>query len=146
MVGVGFVVVVMVIIVSVLWIGNCGYVLFYGCQENLFVLQIVIVLDGEKFSYCIDLQSGQILVLEDELLKMCMIFVVKGVQVILFSGYELMDKDEVFGSSQFMQNVCYKCSFEGELVQSIMLLDVVESVWVYLVFNEESLFVVSDEL
>lgn len=61
------------------------------------------------------------------------------------SGYELMDKDEVLGSSQFVQNVRYKRSLEGELAQSIMSLDAVESARVHLALNEESSFVVSDE-
>ncbi len=81
--------------------------------ENLPVSQIVTVLDGEKLSYRIDPQSGQILVPEDELSKTRMTLAAKGVQAILPSGYELMDKDEVLGSSQFVQNVRYKRSLEG---------------------------------
>ncbi|MCV5433499.1 flagellar M-ring protein FliF, partial [Escherichia coli] len=39
----------------------------------------------------------------------------------------------------------YKRSLEGELAQSIMSLDAVESARVHLALNEESSFVVSDE-
>lgn len=133
------------IIVSVLWTGNRGYVSLYGRQENLPVSQIVTVLDGEKLTYRIDPQSGQILVPEEALSKTRMTLAAKGVQAILPSGYELMDKDEVLGSSQFVQNVRYKRSLEGELAQSIMSLDAVESARVHLALNEESSFVVSDE-
>lgn len=145
MAGVGLAVAATAIIVSVLWTGNRGYVSLYGRQENLPVSQIVTVLDGEKLSYRIDPQSGQILVPEDELSKTRMTLAAKGVQAILPSGYELMDKDEVLGSSQFVQNVRYKRSLEGELAQSIMSLDAVESARVHLALNEESSFVVSDE-
>ena len=69
MAGVGLAVAATAIIVSVLWTGNRGYVSLYGRQENLPVSQIVTVLDGEKLSYRIDPQSGQILVPEDELSK-----------------------------------------------------------------------------
>ena len=120
MAGVGLAVAATAIIVSVLWTGNRGYVSLYGRQENLPVSQIVTVLDGEKLSYRIDPQSGQILVPEDALSKTRMTLAAKGVQAILPSGYELMDKDEVLGSSQFVQNVRYKRSLEGELAQSIM--------------------------
>lgn len=105
MAGVGLAVAATAIIVSVLWTGNRGYVSLYGRQENLPVSQIVTVLDGEKLSYRIDPQSGQILVPEDALSKTRMTLAAKGVQAILPSGYELMDKDEVLGSSQFVQNV-----------------------------------------
>ena len=133
------------IIGSVLWNGNHGYVSLYGSQENLPVSQIVTVLDGEKLEYRIDPQSGQILVPEDALSKTRMTLAAKGVQAMLPSGYELMDKDEVLGASQFVQNVRYKRSLEGELAQSIMTLDAVESARVHLALNEESSFVVSDE-
>ncbi|WP_077816552.1 flagellar basal-body MS-ring/collar protein FliF [Escherichia coli] len=123
MAGVGLAVAATAIIVSVLWTGNRGYVSLYGRQENLPVSQIVTVLDGEKLSYRIDPQSGLILVPEDALSKTRMTLAAKGVQAILPSGYELMDKDEVLGSSQFVQNVRYKRSLEGELAQSIMSLD-----------------------
>lgn len=133
------------IIVSVLWNGNHGYVSLYGSQENLPVSQIVTVLDGEKLEYRIDPQSGQILVPEDALSKTRMTLAAKGVQAMLPSGYELMDKDEVLGASQFVQNIRYKRSLEGELAQSIITLDAVESARVHLALNEESSFVVSDE-
>ncbi|MBJ9240954.1 flagellar basal-body MS-ring/collar protein FliF [Citrobacter braakii] len=133
------------IIVSVLWNSNHGYVSLYGSQENLPVSQIVTVLDGEKLEYRIDPQSGQILVPEEALSKTRMTLAAKGVQAMLPSGYELMDKDEVLGASQFVQNVRYKRSLEGELAQSIMTLDAVESARVHLALNEESSFVVSDE-
>ncbi|MBJ9260428.1 flagellar M-ring protein FliF [Citrobacter amalonaticus] len=133
------------IIVSLLWSGNHGYVSLYGRQENLPVSQIVTVLDGEKLEYRIDPQSGQILVPEEALSKTRMTLAAKGVQAILPNGYELMDKDEVLGSSQFVQNIRYKRSLEGELAQSIMTLDSVESARVHLALNEESSFVVSDE-
>ena len=130
---------------SVLWNGNHGYVSLYGSQENIPVSQIVTVLDGEKLEYRIDPQSGQILVPEETLSKTRMTLAAKGVQAMLPSGYELMDKDEVLGASQFVQNIRYKRSLEGELAQSIMTLDAVESARVHLALNEESSFVVSDE-
>ncbi|CAH3374576.1 Flagellar M-ring protein [Citrobacter freundii] len=133
------------IIVSLLWNGNHGYVSLYGSQENIPVSQIVTVLDGEKLEYRIDPQSGQILVPEETLSKTRMTLAAKGVQAMLPSGYELMDKDEVLGASQFVQNIRYKRSLEGELAQSIMTLDAVESARVHLALNEESSFVVSDE-
>ncbi|MBJ4957084.1 flagellar M-ring protein FliF [Salmonella enterica subsp. enterica serovar Goldcoast] len=133
------------IIISLLWNGNHSYVSLYGSQENLPVSQIVSVLDGEKLQYRIDPQSGQILVPGETLSKTRMTLAAKGVQAMLPSGYELMDKDEVLGSSQFVQNVRYKRSMEGELAQSIMTLDAVESARVHLALNEESSFVVSDE-
>ena len=133
------------IIISLLWNSTAGYVALFGNQENLPVSQIITVLDGEKLEYRIDPSSGQILVPESSLSHARMALAAKGVQAILPSGYELMDKDEVLGSSQFVQNIRYKRSLEGELAQSIMTLDAVESARVQLALNEESSFVVSSQ-
>lgn len=95
------------IIVSLMWNSNRGYISLYGRQENLPVSQIISVLDGEKLEYRIDPESGQILVPEAALSKTRMALAAKGVQAILPNGYELMDKDEVLGTSQFVQNIRY---------------------------------------
>ncbi|MRT14721.1 flagellar M-ring protein FliF [Enterobacteriaceae bacterium RIT711] len=141
----GAAVLVTAAIVALLWHGNGGYAALYGAQEHLPVSQIITVLDGEKIDYRIDPASGQILVPEEQLSKIRMTLAGKGVQALNPAGYELMDKDEVLGSSQFVQNIRYKRSLEGEMAQSIMSLDAVEMARVHLALNEESSFVVSDE-
>ena len=128
-----------------MWAGQSHYVALFGSEQNLPVSQIVTVLDGEKLDYRIDPTSGHILVAESELSKARMILAGKGIQAISPSGYELMDKDEILGSSQFVQNVRYKRSLEGELAKSIMTLNPVASARVHLALNEESSFVISDE-
>lgn len=132
-------------IVGTLWHSNSGYIALYGAQEHLPVSQIITVLDGEKVDYRIDPATGQILVPDAQLSKIRMTLAGKGVQALNPTGYELMDKDEVLGSSQFVQNIRYKRSLEGEMAQSIMTLDAVETARVHLALNEESSFVVSEE-
>lgn len=133
------------VIVGTLWHSQSGYTALYGAQEHLPLSQIITVLDGEKVDYRIDPGSGQILVPETQLSKIRMTLAGKGVQALSPTGYELMDKDEVLGSSQFVQNIRYKRSLEGEMAQSIMTLDAVETARVHLALNEESSFVVSAE-
>jgi len=132
-------------IVGSLWHSNGGYTALFGSQENLPISQVITVLDGEKVAYRIDPSSGQILVPQAQLSGIRMMLAAKGVQAISPAGYELMDKDEVLGSSQFVQNIRYKRSLEGEMAQSIMSLDAVETARVHLALEEESTFVVSDK-
>ncbi|WP_336853614.1 flagellar basal-body MS-ring/collar protein FliF [Pseudescherichia vulneris] len=132
-------------IVGSLWHSNSGYTALFGSQENLPISQVITVLDGEKIAYRIDPSSGQILVPQAQLSGIRMTLAAKGVQAISPVGYELMDKDEVLGSSQFVQNIRYKRSLEGEMAQSIMSLDAVETARVHLALEEESAFVVSDK-
>lgn len=131
-------------IVGGLWHSNSGYTTLFGAQEHLPLSQVIAVLDGEKIAYRIDPDSGQILVPQSQLSSIRMTLAGKGVQAISPAGYELMDKDEVLGSSQFVQNIRYKRSLEGEMAQSIMSLDAVETARVHLALNEDSSFVISD--
>lgn len=132
-------------IVVSLWRGKQGYVALYGTRENLPVSQVVEVLGAENISYRINPDNGQILVPSNRLSRARMALAAKGISAILPDGYELMDKEEMLGSSQFVQNVRYKRSLEGELAKSIMGLEPVEKARVHLGLSESSSFVMNNK-
>lgn len=132
-------------IVTSLWLSNHSYVALFGSQENIPVKQVVEVLGSKAIDYRIELASGLILVDKNKLASARMALAEQGVTAILPGGYELMDKEEMLGSSQFVQNVRYKRSIEGELAQSIMGLDPVEFARVHLGMTETSSFVLSNK-
>ena len=132
-------------IVFSLWNSDRGYVALYGHQENIPVAQVVEVLSSANIPYRINPDSGQILVAENRLPTARMALATKGIAALKPDGYNLMDKEEMLGSSQFIQNVRYKRSLEGELAQSIMSLDPVEQARVHLGITEGSSFVMSNK-
>lgn len=132
-------------IVFSLWRSNQGYVALYGSQENIPVAQVVEVLGAEAIAYRINPDNGQILIPENKLPRARMALAAKGITAVMPEGYELMDKEEMLGSSQFVQNVRYKRSLEGELARSIMALDPVESARVHLGLSESSSFVMTNK-
>ncbi|MGL5602338.1 MAG: flagellar basal-body MS-ring/collar protein FliF [Silvania sp.] len=132
-------------IVTSLWLSNRSYVALFGSQENIPVKQVVEVLGSKAIDYRIEPSSGLILVDQNKLASARMALAEQGVTALLPGGYELMDKEEMLGSSQFVQNVRYKRSIEGELAQSIMGLDPVESARVHLGMTEASSFVLSNK-
>ena len=132
-------------IVTSLWLSNHSYVALFGSQENVPVKQVVEVLGGKGIDYRIEPESGLILVDKNKLSSARMTLAEQGVTAILPGGYELMDKDEMLGSSQFVQNVRYKRSIEGEMAQSIMVLNPVEYARVHLGMTEASSFVISNK-
>ncbi|MEW5558660.1 flagellar basal-body MS-ring/collar protein FliF [Enterobacter asburiae] len=138
-------VVLAVAIVLSLWNHNQGYVALYGAQEQIPVAQVVEVLGAENIPYRIDPNNGQILVTDGKLSQARMALAAKGISAISPDGYELMDKEEMLGSSQFIQNVRYKRSLEGELAKSIMALDPVENARVHLGLSESSSFVMTNK-
>ncbi|HEY3618576.1 MAG TPA: flagellar basal-body MS-ring/collar protein FliF, partial [Candidatus Sulfotelmatobacter sp.] len=132
-------------IVISLWRSNQGYVALYGEKENIPVSQVVEVLGGEGIAYRVNPENGQILVADSKLSRARMALAAKGITAVLPEGYELMDKEEMLGSSQFVQNVRYKRSLEGELSKSIMGLEPVENARVHLGLSESSSFVMSNK-
>lgn len=132
-------------IVASLWKSNQGYVALYGAQESIPVSQVVEVLGAENIAYRINPDNGQVLVTENKLSQARMALAAKGITAATPDGYELMDKEEMLGSSQFIQNVRYKRSLEGELAKSIMALDPVESARVHLGLSEASSFVLTNK-
>ena len=132
------------IIVS-LWKSNQGYVALYGANEQIPTSQVVEVLGAENIAYRINPDNGQILVGENRLAQARMALAAKGISAAMPDGYELMDKEEMLGSSQFIQNVRYKRSLEGELAKSIMALDPVEHARVHLGLSESSSFVLTNK-
>lgn len=132
-------------IVFSLWRSNQGYVALYGSQEKLPMAQVVEVLGAESIAYRINPDNGQILIPEDKLSRARMALAAKGITAVMPDGYELMDKEEMLGSSQFVQNVRYKRSLEGELARSIMALDPVENARVHLGLSESSSFVMTNK-
>lgn len=132
-------------IIASLWNRNQGYVALYGAQEQVPVSQVVDVLGAENIAYRINPTNGQVLVTENKLSQARMALAAKGISAATPDGYELMDKEEMLGSSQFIQNVRYKRSLEGELAKSIMALDPVENARVHLGLSESSSFVLTNK-
>lgn len=132
-------------IVALLWQNNRHYTMLFGAHENISVSDVVEVLSGEGISYRVEPQSGALLVQENQLSKARMALAAKGISARLPAGYELMDKEEMLGSSQFVQNVRLKRSLEGELAQSIMTLDAVDYARVLLGISETSSFVLTNK-
>lgn len=133
------------VIIALLWQNNNRYVMLFGAQENLPVSQVVEVLAAEGMPYRVEPKSGGLLVREGDLPKARMMLAAKGITAPAPAGYELMDKDEMLGSSQFIQNVRFRRSLEGELAQSMMALESVDYARVHLGIVEGSSFVLSNK-
>lgn len=130
-------------VVFYLWRDQGAFRPLYGAGEAYPAAEVMQVLDGEAVAYRLHPQSGQVLVREDMLAQARMLLTAKGVKVAVPAGYELFDKEEPLGTSQFVQDVRLKRSLEGELARTVMALKGVESARVHLALQEQSSFVVS---
>ena len=131
-------------VVFYLWRDQGAMRSLYGAGEAYPAADVMQVLDADKIAYQLHPQSGQILVREADLGRARMLLSAKGVQVAVPAGYDLFDKDEPLGTSQFVQDVRLKRSLEGELARTIMALKGIDNARVHLALQESSSFVVSN--
>nr|WP_239481975.1 flagellar basal-body MS-ring/collar protein FliF [Pseudomonas insulae] len=130
-------------VVYYLWRDQGAFRPLYGAGEAFPAAEVMQVLDADNIAYRLHPQSGQVLVREDQLGQARMLLTAKGVKVAVPAGYELFDKDEPLGTSQFVQDVRLKRSLEGELARTVMTLEGIERARVHLALEESSSFVVS---
>lgn len=130
-------------VVFYLWRDQGSFRPLYGAGETYPAAEVMQVLDTEAIAYNLHPQTGQVLVREDQIARARMLLSAKGVQAEAPAGYELFDKEEPLGTSQFVQDVRLKRSMEGELARSVMTMKGVEMARVHLALQENSSFVVS---
>lgn len=133
------------IIVATLWRGQVDYVPLYGAHQRVPNDAVASALAAEQIDFRINPDNGQVLVADKLLARARMVLAAKNIQPIVAPGFELMDKDEVLGASQYIQNIRYQRGLEGELARSIMSLQGVEEARVHLGIQAESGFVLSTQ-
>ncbi|OWQ93148.1 flagellar M-ring protein FliF [Roseateles aquatilis] len=136
--------VVTALVLMLLWRDQAGYKPVFGQREHVPTADVLSVLDAERIAYRLHPESGQVLVPESDLGRARMLLAAKGVVAKLPAGLELMDRNDPLGVSQFVQDIRFRRGLEGELAQSMMTLDAVESARVHLSIAKSSSFVLND--
>jgi len=133
------------LIVAIMWRSQATYVPLYGTHQKVSVDEVSGVLAGEHIDFRINPDNGQLLVDSRQLPRARMVLAGKNIQPLMAPGLELMDKDEVLGASQYIQNIRYQRGLEGELARSITTISGIEEARVHLGIQAESGFVLSDQ-
>ncbi|MCB1684378.1 MAG: flagellar basal-body MS-ring/collar protein FliF [Pseudomonadales bacterium] len=127
-------------IVGVLWMQSPDYRPITGISTAQQAGAVAGLLDSNGLPHKVDNRSGVILVPQDRYHEARMILAganqLDGQQ----SGYELLDAEQGFGVSQFMELARHRRSVEGELARSIMSLDGVQSARVLLAVPKSTTF------
>ena len=132
------------LVLMFLWRDQASYKPVFGEREKVASGEMMAVLDAEGIAYRLHPQTGQVLVPDDALGRVRMLLAAKGVTAQLPAGLELMDRSDPLGVSQFVQDVRFRRGLEGELAQSILSIDAVESARVHLSIAKSTSFVSSD--
>lgn len=129
------------IIALYLWSSEPNYQLLYGKLSQEAAGEIIAVLKQEGIDYSLDKTTGKLKVRSADLHSTRIMLAAQGLPKADGTGFEMLDKDQGFGSSQFMEKVRYHRAIEGELARSITGLDAVESARVHLAIPKQSVFV-----
>ena len=125
----------------VLWSQQPDYSPLLSDLSGVDATQAVDVLRANDIPYKIDTNQGGLLVASEHLHRARMQLAAIGIADNPSVGFELLDKEQGLGTSQFMENISYRRGLEGELARTIASLKSVRSARVHLAMPKSSVFV-----
>ncbi|EZH79034.1 flagellar M-ring protein FliF [Ectopseudomonas composti] len=126
----------------VLWSQQPDYRPLYGSLNGMDASQVVDTLTTSGIDYTIEPNSGALLVKADDLARARMRLAAAGVAPTDTNvGFEILDREQGLGTSQFMEATRYRRGLEGELARTVSSLNNVKAARVHLAMPKASVFV-----
>lgn len=125
----------------VMWSQTPNYGLLYGSLPERDVSQVMEVLQGSQIDFKIDPVTGAVMVPTSQVHAARMRLAGAGVPKSASIGFEMLDREQGFGTSQFMEQARYQRALEEELARSIAKLNNVRAARVHLALPKQSAFV-----
>jgi len=122
----------------VLWSRAPDYSPLFGGLSNSDANQIVQMLEQDKTPYRLD--SGTVSVPAEKIHELRLKLASAGLPRGEAKGFEMLDGDQGFGTSSFMESTRYHRALEGELAKSVATLDGVSSARVHLAIPKQTAF------
>ncbi|WP_313202079.1 flagellar basal-body MS-ring/collar protein FliF [Pseudomonas sp.] len=126
----------------VLWSQQPDYRPLYGSLAGMDTKQVMDTLASADIPYHVEPNSGALLVKADDLSRARLKLAAAGVAPSDGNvGFELLDKEQGLGTSQFMETTRYRRGLEGELARTVSSLNNVKAARVHLAIPKSSVFV-----
>ena len=125
----------------VLWSQAPNYAPLYGNLAEKDASQIMEALQQSGVSYRVDEATGMLLVPTSKLKEIRMQLAGQGLPNSIGMGFELMQQDTGFGTSQMVEKARYQQAMQGELARTISTIGAVQSARVHLAIPKQSVFV-----
>ncbi|MBI3562461.1 MAG: flagellar M-ring protein FliF [Gammaproteobacteria bacterium] len=125
----------------VLWMQKPNFNVLYNNVSARDAGEITAALDKEGIRYQVDTEKGLILVDSSKVHEARMKLASQGLPNHTGSGFELIDKEQGFGTSNFVQNARYQRALEGELARTIMSVSAIQNARVHLALPKETAFI-----
>ncbi|PCH59456.1 MAG: flagellar M-ring protein FliF [Gammaproteobacteria bacterium] len=124
----------------VMWSQEPSYRVLYGSLSETDSAAVASELAKSNIPYQISDSNGAIMVPAPDLHNARLKLASVGLPNSSHSGYEILDKDHGFGTSQFMENARYQRAIEGELARTIGAMNNVQTARVHLAVPKQSAF------
>jgi len=129
-------------IYMVMWSQSPDYVPLYGQMNNKDSGEVVEALQRQNISFKLDEKSGLVLVDTNKVHEARIRLAGDGIPSHSSTGFaSLLDKDSVFGTSQFIERARYIHALEGELEKTISSIDHIKSARVHLAVPKQTAFI-----
>ncbi|BFM11738.1 flagellar basal-body MS-ring/collar protein FliF [Simiduia litorea] len=125
----------------VLWTQGEDYRPLYGSLDRLDSSEVTQILEQNDIGFKVDGSTGALLVDADKIHTARLKLAEAGIPGDKSIGFELLDKEQPLGTSQFMEGTRYHRSLEGELARTITSINAVRSARVHLAIPKASVFV-----
>ena len=128
-------------VVVALWMTEPNYAPLYSDASAQDLNEIANVLDAAGIEYKVDSSSGAILVPQSKLPEARLKLAAQGLPGTSSKGFEMLQEDQGFGTSQFMESARYNHALETELARSVESIRSVEKARVHLALPKQSIFI-----
>src|SRR3990167_6585126 len=126
----------------VLWSQQPDYRPLYGSLDGMDASQVMETMTAADIKYTVEPNSGALLVRSEDLARARMRLAAAGVAPTDNSvGFEILDREQGLGTSQFMEATRYRRGLEGELARTVSSLNNVRGARVHLAIPKSSVFV-----
>jgi flagellar M-ring protein FliF len=125
----------------VLWSMGEEYRPLYTNLDHMDPGDVLNILQSSQINYKLDESSGALLVAADQIHDARLKLAGAGISPDGSFGFEMLDKEQPLGTSQFMENARFKRGLEGELGRTISSIRAVRGARVHLAIPKTSAFI-----
>lgn len=125
----------------ILWMQTPNYTRLPGQLSGQTLNDVISVLERNNIKYNVDTASGSIMVDSTKINEAKLKLASENLSLNAGHGFEMIEKDQGFGTSSFLQKARYKRAIEGELARTISSMRSIQSARVHLALPKESAFI-----
>jgi flagellar M-ring protein FliF len=125
----------------VLWMQTPNYTMLPGQLSGQTLNDVIAVLEKNNIAYNVDPGTGSLMVESSKVNQAKLKLASENLGLTSGHGFEMIEKDQGFGTSSFLQKARYKRALEGELARTITSMRSIQSARVHLALPKDSAFI-----